>query len=202
MTTGSAAAHEGGVALLERALASTLGSLQLVTPDSMARPTPCDEWDVRALLAHMTDSLRALHETIAVGHLGLDPEAVDCGDGPDPSSDPVGALRCLGCSLLGSWTRASEARAVTVEGRSLTSSIVAAAGAVEVAVHGWDVARACGHDRPVPAGLADELLDLCPLIVTDDDRTHRFRPSVAVSPQAAPGDRLLAFLGRDSAPRR
>ena len=40
----------------------TLGSLQLVTPDLMGAPTPCAGWTLRALLGHMNDSLRTLHE--------------------------------------------------------------------------------------------------------------------------------------------
>ena len=41
MTAGNAtAALTGGVELLERAMAYTLGSLQLVTPAAMSRPRP------------------------------------------------------------------------------------------------------------------------------------------------------------------
>jgi hypothetical protein len=60
--------------------------------------------------------------------------------------------------------------AVTVADRRLPCPIVATTGALEVAVQGWDVARACGHDREIPAGLADQLLELAPLIVTAADR--------------------------------
>ena len=73
---------------------------------------------------------------------------------------------------------------------------MAAAGAVEVAVHGWDVARACGADRPVPVALAEELLALCAVFVDDGDRPHRFGPEVRIDPHAPAGDRLLALLGR------
>src|SRR5690349_23901912 len=48
--------------LLERAIGYTLGSLLLVTPAAMTRPTPCADWDLGALLRHMDDSLAALHE--------------------------------------------------------------------------------------------------------------------------------------------
>jgi hypothetical protein len=67
---------------------------------------------------------------------------------------------------------------------------------VEVAVHGWDVARACGVDRPIPPALAGELLELCPLLVDDADRPGRFGPPADPSRWARPGDRLVAFLGR------
>jgi uncharacterized protein (TIGR03086 family) len=67
---------------------------------------------------------------------------------------------------------------------------------VEIAVHGWDVAQACGRPRPIPPQLAEELLQLAPLLVTDADRPGRFAPPVAVPAGASPGDRLVAFLGR------
>jgi uncharacterized protein (TIGR03086 family) len=186
------AALIGGVALLERAINYTLGSLHLVTPQAMSHPTPCREWDLRALLGHMNDSLTALHEAIDVGRVDLDPAAGDA----DPAVDPVAALRNRACRLLGAWTNADSPDVISIAGCPLTSSIVTSAGAVEVAVHGWDVAQACGRDRPIPALLAEEMLELSPLFVTDADRPARFAAPVAVSPLATPGDRLIAFLGR------
>ena len=61
----------GGVALLERAMGYTLGNLRFVTPADMSRPTPCRDWDLRALLLHTNDSLLALHEAVAAHHVDL-----------------------------------------------------------------------------------------------------------------------------------
>ncbi|MGH3624198.1 MAG: hypothetical protein ACRDQ5_20820 [Sciscionella sp.] len=44
------------------------------------------------------------------------------------------------------------------------------AGAVDIVVHGWDLAKGCGQRRPIPSSLAEEMLDLAPLFVTDADR--------------------------------
>jgi uncharacterized protein (TIGR03086 family) len=193
MTVGSTtAALTGGVALLERAVGYTLGSLRLVTPEDMSNATPCREWDLRALLLHMNDSLLALYDAVAVGHVGLD-SAGDCGD---PAADAVAALRNCASRMIGGWANACGPTEISIANRALTPGIVAATGAVEVAVHGWDVARACGHDRPIPPALAEELLDLCPLLVSDGDRPTRFAAPVDVSPLASPSDRLIAFLGR------
>jgi uncharacterized protein (TIGR03086 family) len=181
-----------GVALLERAMAYTLGSLRLVTPEAMSNPTPCREWDLRTLLRHLDDSLLALHQTVAVGHVGLDP----AGDLGDPAADPVATLRDRGAQIIGAWANADAASEVSIAGRALTRAIVATAGAVEVAVHGWDVARVCGQHRPVPAALAEELYEPCRLLVSDADRPTRFAAPVDVSPLAGDSDRLLAFLGR------
>ncbi|MEU0437066.1 hypothetical protein ABZ153_36730 [Streptomyces sp. NPDC006290] len=71
-----------------------------------------------------------------------------------------------------------------------------AVGALEIAVHGWDVARACGRARPIPSALAAELLPLAHLVVADADRGVRFAAPVDVPPGTRPGGLLLAFLGR------
>jgi uncharacterized protein (TIGR03086 family) len=193
MTRGSTAAVlTGGFALLERAMGYTLGGLVLVTPAAMSNPTPCRGWDVRALLLHMNDSLLALHEAIALGCVGLDP----AGDYGDCAVDPVATLRNRACQMIGAWANARGPGEISIADRALSPGIVAATGAVEVAVHGWDVSRACGRDRPVPPALAEELLELCPLFVSGADRPARFAAPVEVSPLASPGDRLVAFLGR------
>jgi uncharacterized protein (TIGR03086 family) len=183
------AALVGGVALLERAVNYTLGSLRVVTTELLARPTPCQGWDLRALLAHLDDSLLALHEAADRGQVPL--EVPVAGNG-----DRVPALRERASRLVGAWTDAEGGRGVSVGGMSLTASILTSVGAVEVAVHGWDVARACGEDRPIPGPLAFELLELTPFFLTGADRPGRFGPPVAVSPLAEASDRLLAFLGR------
>ena len=66
-------------------------------------------------------------------------------------------------------------------------------------MHGWDVAQACGVDRPLPAGLALELLDVVPLFVGADDRPGRFAERVDVPVHARPSTRLLAATGRRAA---
>lgn len=193
----------GGVGLLERALTYTLGSLRMITPDAMPSPTPCRGWDLRALLAHMNDSLLALQEAADLGHVDLDVPADAPADAPadgvraDPATAPVAALRNRACRLLGAWTNLDGPQPVQVAEVSLTTSLVASTGAIEVTVHGWDVARACGGDRPIPPALAEELLPLAPLFVTDDDRPGRFGPLVELPLSADVGDHLLGFLGRD-----
>jgi len=76
---------------------------------------------------------------------------------------------------------------------------VTSAGAIDVAVHGWDVARACGSTQPIPEQLAQDMLEISPLLVTRDDRPERFAAPIPVPPQASASDRLVAYLGRDPA---
>lgn len=186
----------GGVALLERALSYTLGSLLLVTDDALANPTPCSRWDLRALLVHMNDSLAALLEAGGCGEVRpyVEPAGRQRYDARAP--ELVKSLRDRGCTILGTWADTSVSRDVTIEGRHLTGSVVSAAGALEVAIHGWDVAQACRRPRPLPEALAEELLEITPLLVTDADRPARFARQLEARPGADAATRLLAFLGR------
>jgi len=173
------------VALLERAVAYTLGCLRTATPAALARPTPCHDWTLRELLEHLIDSLTALREAAEDGHVPLTPTT-------DPPQDPITATRDQARRLLGAWTT-QNGREITIGGCPLTTDIVARAGALEVAVHGWDIARACGDPRPLPQALADELYPLALLLISDADRPQRF--AAPVEPRT-PADRLLAYLGR------
>jgi uncharacterized protein (TIGR03086 family) len=183
----------GGIALLERALSYTLGSLLLVTPDSLRNPTPCSDWDLADLLAHMNDSLAALQQAADLGHIDEPAPRLD------PDLDPVGSLRSRACRLLGAWSDAARPETVSIASLQISTSILTRTGAVEVAVHGWDVARACGVDRPIPPRLARELLDASTYLVIESDRPGRFAAPIDVPRDAPAGDRLLAYLGRDPA---
>jgi uncharacterized protein (TIGR03086 family) len=186
----------GGFALLERAMGYTLGGLVLVRPEDMAARTPCASWDLRTLLLHMNHSLLTLHQAVAAGHLDLDAAGDPEADYGDPAVDPVASLRNRACRMIGAWAGSDGPAEITIDDRRLAAGFVAATGAVEVAVHGWDVARACGQDRQLPPALAEELYELCLLLVDDGDRPHRFGPQVEVPATAVTGDRLLALLGR------
>jgi uncharacterized protein (TIGR03086 family) len=194
----AAAAPVGGVALLERAMGYTLGSLHLVTPEALSRPSPCRGWDLRALLAHMDDALVALQEAADLARVGLDgPDGPDGAREPGDGLDLVARLRVRACRLLGAWTRADASRRISIGGHPLPASVLTSAGALEVAVHGWDVARACGQPRPVPPALARTLLVIAPLLVTEADRGVRFAAPVDLPSSAGPSDQLIAYLGRD-----
>jgi uncharacterized protein (TIGR03086 family) len=180
----------GGMTVLERAVSYTLGSLALVTPEALDRPTPCRHWALYDLLDHLADSMAALAEAVEYGRVGPSSAWIRAG-GP-----VLTVVRDRATRLLGAWARVDDPVPVRVGNALMTAPLVAGAGALEVAVHGWDVARACGRHRPIPDALADELLDLAVLFVRGGDRPGRFGRPLPPPPAAPPGDRLLAFLGR------
>jgi hypothetical protein len=75
--------------------------------------------------------------------------------------------------------------------------MIAATGAIEIAVHGWDVGRTTRQNRPIPDGLAHDLLWLCPSIAADAKQHRLFAPPIALPATAGVSDRLVALLGRD-----
>ena len=97
---------------------------------------------------------------------------------------------------------------MAVGGLPMPAGLVACTGAVEIAVHGWDVSAAraragrgsagggkgTSRRTPIPAGLAARMLRLSPLLVAG--REGLFAVPVEVPAQASPGDRLVGYLGR------
>jgi uncharacterized protein (TIGR03086 family) len=181
----------GATGLLAGAISYTLGVCALVRPGDMTLPTPCVEWDLAALIAHLSASMADLETAIRTGSLDLEhsPESA--------AGDPVETLRDQAAQLLCTvYGYDGAVRFVAVAGLPVPAGLVACTGAVEIAVHGWDVSAArSGPIPPIPAVLATRLLRVCPLVVAG--REGLFAGPVEVPAQATPGDRLVGFLGRD-----
>lgn len=185
------------VELLERSVAYTRGRLANVAAAHPSAPTPCSGWDLATLLIHMDDALSAFIEgsrevvSLSTGTPPLDPHS-----GPHAV---VASLHAKACALLGAWSDpAVESRSteVRVGDQHLHRWWLAAAGALEIAVHGWDVGVSTGHRQPIPDALAAELLDCADQLVSPADRPARFAPALPCPDTAAPSTRLLAFVGR------
>jgi len=184
-------ARPGATALLAGAISYALRASAQVAPGEMSLPTPCAEWDLKMLLGHLSESMADLEAAMRTGHLDLDARHL-----PDPvAEDPVEVLRDQAVRLLcACYESCGPDHFVLVGGLPLSAGIVACTGAVEIAVHGWDVSAARGLGGPIPSGLASRMLSLCPLLVAS--RQGLFAAPVEVPPRASPGDRLVAYLGR------
>jgi uncharacterized protein (TIGR03086 family) len=185
-----------GAQLLEPSIGYALGVALAVTPELLSRPTPCREWDLRMLLRHACESLAAFGEGIKTGHVGLNPAAED----GDLAADPARAFRDRARQLLDAWTSPGHQRQVIeIAGCPLAASVIAATAALEIAVHGWDISRACGQRQPMPRALATGLLVIAPVLVPHTGRHPLFAAPVTTGATADPSDRLAAFLGRSPA---
>jgi len=136
------------VRLHERALDGTARLIDGVGLDQMGLPTPCSDWDVRALLTHLVGgNLRyaalARGEPIRQGPArGGNPATDLLGD------DPASAYRRSAASVDAAWRDPAlldqmfDLPIGTLPGRAaLTLHLV------ETITHGWDLAKATGQ-RP------------------------------------------------------
>lgn len=188
-------ALDGAVELLERSLVLTGGVLRGVeqSPVVLRSPTPCAGWDLERLLDHMDDALDAFTEA-ASGAVPV--HAVDLTGRRDGR---VEVLQAKACALLGAWVAATDTRVqVGAPGRTagLDAPLLVATAALEITVHGWDVARATGQDTRIPADLAAGLLGVAHGLVGPADRVHRFAAPLHSPGRLAPDERLLSWLGR------
>jgi uncharacterized protein (TIGR03086 family) len=184
--------------LLDQAISYAARSVLDVEPALLPRPTPCRDWNLDKLLRHASESLAALHDATVTGHVGLIPAWPD----RDPAADPVRTFRHQAGRLLAARAASGRPRRVLeIGGLPLPAIAMECTGAIEIAVHGWDISQACGQHRPIPDGLAATLLAIAPLLIPETGRHPLFSPPVTATDQAGPGDRLVAFLGREpSAP--
>ena len=208
--------------LLEPAIGYALAVVQAVTPELLPHPTPCRGWDVSMLLRHATESLTALQEGIDAGRVGLNPGPDDPAGDPAqlfrdrasrflsvwtramrPGAAETGTAETGAARIETAGTECEQtgadawAEIIAIADRRLMLGVMTGVGALEMAVHGWDLSRACGHCQPIPGALAVGLLDISPLLVPHTGRAPLFGPPVAMPPMATPSDQLVAYLGRN-----
>jgi uncharacterized protein (TIGR03086 family) len=190
-------AASGAIGLLVGAISYMLGVCAPIGPAEMTLPTPCADWDLAMLLGHLCQSMADLETALRTGRLDLAEPA-------SAGGDPVEALRDLAAQLLcAGYCFGGPERFVAVGGLPMPAGLVACTGAVEIAVHGWDVSAARARagrstdvrGTPIPAGLAARMLGLSPLLVAG--REGLFAVPVEVPAHASPGDRLVGYLGRN-----
>ncbi|MCW2762245.1 MAG: hypothetical protein JWR85_2446 [Marmoricola sp.] len=179
------------VAVLDSAVTWTHSCLQLARVSPLSLPTPCDGWDLGQLLAHMDESLVAIGEAASLGHVSVDPQPL-----PPGSGELVDRIVQRACRTRAAWQRRITSAPVGVGDLALGRDTIALVGALEIAVHGWDVARATGDQRQLPEDLAVRLYDVALAVVTPTERGRRFAPAVPVAASEPTSVRLLAHLGR------
>lgn len=189
MTPATGRTHHHALELLERSLGYTRVALSTVGPDRSG-PTPCAGWSLADLLTHMDDGLDAFLEA-AEGAVRVPAEVlVPRGAGAD-----LAGLQGKACRLLGVWQSQSPPM-VVIGDRELPAGLLVSAAALEIAVHGWDVARATRTGPEIPDDLARALMPVAHAVVTPDDRAERFAAPVRTPPDATSAQVLLGYLGR------
>jgi uncharacterized protein (TIGR03086 family) len=154
------------------------------TDGNLDAPTPCDDWDLRALLNHMLDTQRYF-----VG--SARGEKVDL-----PASVPPDDL--VGDDPVASFEAARDDALQTFGEPGVMERAAPAVGIAfaDQLLHGWDVATATGQDATMPEGLAEAAYDTIHGRFTDEQREGTFKPELPVDADASPQERLLAYTGR------
>ena len=187
--TDTIAAYTSACAFFGERLAS-------VTELDWERPTPCDDWDVGTLVAHVVtgESLvtRVLRDggawegTVDRSVLGANPMAAWRGT----------ALAAIESASADGVLDAMHRHAVG----NLPGAVIVGFRVTENLVHGWDLAAACDQAVELPEALAARCLDFwLPLVGADGTIAAAgspFGPPVLPPEGASAGVRLLALLGR------
>lgn len=182
------------VQLHERALDEMARLVGGVRPEQLGLPTPCTEWDVRALLAHLVGgnlrwAARARGEQLPPGPAqGVGPHLDLLGD------DPAEAYRRSATELAELWRdpalldRSFELPIGVLSGRDTVAFHLA-----ETLTHGWDLSRATGQHPAFDPEAVRAALRFA--------QSHRlagtfFAAPVPVADDLPEIDRLAALLGR------
>ena len=181
--------------LHQRAMAQTESIVAAVSPDQLALPTPCTEFDVRELLSHVVGGLNR----IAIMGEGGDALAVEPRADGVPDDGWLAAYRTASSRARAAWADDAtldvlvEAPWGKVPGRIALSGYVQ-----EILTHGWDLARATGQPTELDPELASWVLAVARQILPPEPRGGEipFAPPVPVPPDAAPYTQLAAWLGR------
>jgi uncharacterized protein (TIGR03086 family) len=171
------------------------GVLHAVTPQLLPRPTPCRAWNLRMLLEHAAESLAVLHEGVTAHQVAMSPASTPAHPAGGAAA-LVSAFRQRATALLCASAQADGELPVTIEGHPMPLDCLRTAGALEIAVHAWDISQACGQRLPIPDDPAADLLAQARLLVPPLDRHPLFAAPVPAPPRATPSDRLTSYLGR------
>ncbi|MGW3950899.1 TIGR03086 family metal-binding protein [Streptomyces sp. NPDC004752] len=180
-----------------RATEQVAALIATVRPEQLTGPTPCAEFDVRALLSHIVGGTRR----IAVVGEGGDGLAVAALADGVPDDGWAAAYEEVRIRVLKAWESDERMTAPVrvpwgeVPGRDALSGYV-----MEIVTHTWDLSEALGHPRELAPDLAEFALAIA-LRVLPESRPRGaetpFDAAVAAPEEADAYGRLAAWLGRE-----
>lgn len=178
-----------------RSLSEFTDRVSQVAPEQWSEPTPCPDWDVRALVNHVVSEDRWTVPLFA----GETIEAVGGRfKGDQLGADPIGAARDaaahadLAVSGAGNLDRTVHLSIGDTPAEEYLRQLIA-----EHLIHGWDLAVAVGAEPRLDAAAVHECARWFAGRVTDYQQGSLIRPGVGVAADADEQDRLIAAFGRD-----
>ncbi|MEU8033167.1 TIGR03086 family metal-binding protein [Streptomyces sp. NPDC049099] len=183
-----------GVELLQQAHAYLREVVAEVPEEAWGRPTPCSEWTVRQVLNHARIDQHAYGLALVAERPGEDSfQPADALHG-----DPVAELdKVLGAVADAYAQLPADAESVPTPLGPLPLPLAAGAGALDAAVHAWDIAVATGQNRPLAPALAAGLRPAADHLVPRLRDYGVFAPPLASDGPQDEAAALLAFLGRN-----
>ncbi len=144
---------------LQAANAEFEGRLRQVQPDQWTRPTPCPEWDVRALVNHMLLGTRMSVQILD----GMPREDVIAGLDDDllaAGTDPVAHFTDLAGRMVAGFSGPDGLEGTVAHpAGNFPRSVFIGFRVADAAVHAWDLARAIEADTALPSELVRFLWD-------------------------------------------
>lgn len=176
------------------------GLMDAVRPEQWTAPTPCAEFDVRALLEHLS-----CHPAkIAATATGGDPRTLPARNVIDENAPGADYLE-RATAALAEWSDDSLlTRTLTAPFGAAPGGLAVGAYLMETVAHGWDLAVATGQDFEADPALVAKAQAVADRALTDSARGPGapFGPRIDPPAEAGPTGRLAAFLGRSlPAPR-
>ena len=182
----------------EQAVASTAEIVKGTPASQMGAPTPCTEWDVRALLNHiigtlwLAEGLFADHEPRYLMVPGGLPSADLADDDPAAAYSEASSAALAAAGAGDALTRVHVTPLGEMPGPALAGFTT-----LDILMHGWDLAKATGQPADLDGRLAAHVLGFAEqALATPESRASRIGPPVAVGGDAPVTQRLAAFLGR------
>ena len=165
-----------------------------IPADRWPSATPCDGWDVRALLNHLVAGNLWAAELAAGGTIA---SVGDRLDGDLLGTDPTGAYASSADAAAAVFRRPGALDApCAVSYGPVPGSVYAGHRFLDVFVHGWDLAVASGQD----AELDPALMRACREVIEPQIAAFRsagaFGAELPTGAAATAQDRFLAMLGR------
>ncbi|MFI6228342.1 TIGR03086 family metal-binding protein [Micromonospora echinospora] len=180
-----------------RSLAEFTDRVGRVDPGRWSAPTPCPEWDVRALVAHVVTEDRwavPLLDGATIESVGDRFTGDQLGDDPVEAARDAARQAERAATAPGTTDRTVHLSAGPTPAREYLHQLVA-----EHLIHGWDLAVAIGADPRLDREAVRECARWFTGRVADYQAGNLVRPGVDVSAEADEQDRLLALFGRDPA---
>jgi uncharacterized protein (TIGR03086 family) len=174
-----------------------LDALASLDDDVWSAPTPCPEWDVRALVNHIVNEdlwTVPLMEGATIDEVG------DRFDGDLLGDDPI-ALARAACdtAIVAASSGVVAGQIVHLSFGDTPADEYAHQLAADHVVHGWDLAAATGSDRTIDP----ELVEALSAWFADREDIYRSAGVIAARPDTTdpeptdPQARLLLAFGRD-----